>query len=90
MRMDAIFDISNIKILLYLLEKKRARYSELLKYVVPVRSTLSLALRELKEDKMIKRVVEDVTPVKTWYSLTDLGRETAEHLQALKDLIAGE
>ena len=85
--MDAIFDISNIKILLYLLENERARYSELLKYVIPVRSTLALALRELKEDKMIKRRVEDATPVKTWYSLTDLGREAAEHLQALKDLI---
>gem|GEM_PF-4758425 len=36
---------------------------------------------------MIKRRVEDATPVKTWYSLTDLEREAAEHLQALKDLI---
>ena len=47
---DAIFYISNIKILLYFLENERARYSELLKYVIPVRSTLALALRELKED----------------------------------------
>ena len=85
--MEGIFDISNVKILLYLLEKEKARYSDLLKYVIPVRSTLALTLRELKEDRLIERRVEASTPVKTWYSLTDLGREAAEHLQALKDVI---
>ena len=87
MRINTIFDISNIKILLYLLENEKARYSDLLKYVIPVRSTLALALRELKEEKLIERNVEATTPVKTWYSLTDLGKEAAGHLQALKNLI---
>jgi len=87
MRIDAIFDISNIRILLYLLENEKARYSDLLKYVIPVRSTLALALRELKKDNLIERNVEATTPVKTWYSLTDLGKEAAMHLQSLKNLI---
>lgn len=88
MRMKAVFEIGNIKVLLYLLENGSARYSELLREVIPSRSTLALTLRDLQEDQIVERRVEATRPVQTWYSLTSTGKEIAEHLSDIKKLIS--
>jgi len=86
MKMEAIFEISNIKVLLYLLEKGNARYSELLRDVIPSRSTLALTLKDLQDDHLVERKVEATRPVQTWYILTSRARKIAEHLSAIKKL----
>ncbi|MCD6530053.1 winged helix-turn-helix transcriptional regulator [Candidatus Bathyarchaeota archaeon] len=67
--------------------KKEVRYSDLLKNVVPNRSSLALALRELQEDMIVERKVEATRPIKTFYSLTDLGDKIAQHIIAIRELL---
>ncbi len=64
-----------ILIIWYLFENKVLRYSELqriLKGVTP--KMLITQLREMEEDKLIKRIVYPVVPPKVEYSLTNLGK----------------
>jgi len=73
-----------VKVLLYLFERRDARYSEILGEAVLSRSTLALTLRDLQEDQLIERRVIATRPVQTRYTLTGRGREIAEHLYAIK------
>jgi len=87
MKMKAVLKISTIKVLLYLFEKNKARYSELHE-AIQSRSTLSLALRDLQDDQLIERRVIDSRPVQTRYTLTDEGNKVAEHLSAVKLILS--
>ena len=88
LKVRAIIDTATIKILLYLSDRGDARYSELMEEVVQSRSTLALALRDLQEEKLVEREVMDTRPVQTSYSLTNDGKEIAEHLSVIKNLIS--
>ena len=70
-------------ILIHLIEKKR--YSELRKECrVITERTLSLQLKELEEDGLIKRTVHtDKPPLKVDYELTDLGKTLIPLLEAI-------
>ena len=87
MKMKAVLELSNIRIMLYLLEKGSARYSEILKDVGLSRGALALALRDLQDDGLIERKVEATRPIQTTYSLTVKGKEIAKHLESIKNLI---
>jgi len=87
MRIDALFKLSTVKVLLALLEAGSMRYSELLDRVIQSRSTLALALRDAQKDRLIERTVEDTRPVQTRYSLTVRGREVAEHLIQIRKVV---
>jgi DNA-binding HxlR family transcriptional regulator len=87
MKMKAVLELSNVRIMLYLLEKGGARYSEILKSVDLSRGALALTLRDLQEDGLIERRVEATRPVQTTYSLTARGKEIAKHLEGIKKLI---
>lgn len=87
MKMKAVLELSNIRIMLYLLEKGSARYSEILKDVGLSRGALALALRDLQDDGLIERKVEATRPIQTTYSLTAKGKEIAKHLESIKNLI---
>ena len=52
----------------------QARHSELTALMTS-RGTLSLNLRELEEEKLIKRRVAVTKPIQTFYSLTEKGKE---------------
>ena len=86
MKISSILNISNVKVLIYLYERE-ARYSELLKEVVPVRSTLSYVLSELMDEGLVERTVVTAKPVRIKYSLTDRGRRVAECLMLLRNLV---
>ena len=88
MKMKAVLELSNIRVMLYLLERGRARYSELLKGVGLSRGALALALRNLQDDGLIEKKVEATRPIQTTYSLTDKGKEIAKHLESIKKLIS--
>jgi DNA-binding HxlR family transcriptional regulator len=84
MKMEDVFEIAIIKILLYLFETNNARYSELLDEAIQSRSTLALALRDLQDEQLIERSVLASRPVQTRYTLTSEGNKVAEHLSTLK------
>jgi len=87
MKMKAVLELSNIRVMLYLLERGSARYSEILKGVGLSRGALALALRDLQDDGLIERRVEATRPIQTTYSLTAKGKEIAKHLESMKKLI---
>jgi len=83
----SIFELSDIKILVYLHEKKVARYSELLDYLIKSRSTLANSLRQLQNSRLIDRKVKDTRPVQTEYVLTKSGMRLVQLLMEIKKLL---
>ena len=76
-------------ILLYLFEKEETRYSELTK-LIKSRGTLSLNLKELDEEGLIKRRIVDSKPIQAYYSLSKKGREIAKRFNEIKELQLSE
>lgn len=72
-------------ILIHLIEKKR--YSELRKELPMVTErTISLQLKELEEDGLIKRTVHTTKPpLKVDYELTEFGKSLIPLLKAIAD-----
>jgi len=87
MKMKAVLELSNIRVMLYLLGKGSARYSGILKDLGLSRGSLALALRDLQDDGLIERKVEATRPVQTTYSLTAKGKEITKHIESVKKLI---
>ena len=87
MRMRAVLELSNIRVMFYLLERGSARYSEILKDVGLSRGALALALRDLQDGGLIERKVEATRPIQTTYSLTAKGKEITKHLEGIKKLV---
>jgi len=81
------FQISDIRILLYLNDKQEARYSELLKNVVTTRSVLSTALQDLRKRKLVDRIVESKDTIQSRYKLTDKGTKLVQQLIAIQKLV---
>jgi len=81
------FQISDIRILLYLNDKQEARYSELLKNVVTTRSVLSTALQDLRKRKLVDRTVESKDTIQSRYKLTDRGIKLVQLLVNLQKII---
>jgi len=74
-------------VILYHLIKGTLRYSELRKEIPMVTErTLSLQLKALEEDGVIKRkVYTSKPPLKVEYSLTDLGKTLIPIIQSIAD-----
>ena len=83
----AIFELSDVRILLYLREKGKTRYSELLASVVESRSTLATSLLDLQNMGFVKRQVKSTRPVQTAYVLTGKGNQTITLLVKIKEII---
>jgi DNA-binding HxlR family transcriptional regulator len=81
------FQISDIRILLYLNDKQEARYSELLKNVVTTRSVLSTALQDLRKRKLVDRAVDSTSTIQSRYRLTDKGTKLVQLLINIQKLI---
>jgi DNA-binding HxlR family transcriptional regulator len=81
------FQISDIRILLYLNEKQEARYSELLKNVVQTRSVLSTSLQDLRRRKLIDRIVDSTSIIQSRYRLTDKGSKLIPLLVNIQKLV---
>jgi DNA-binding HxlR family transcriptional regulator len=81
------FQISDIKILLYLNDKQEARYSELLKTVVMTRSVLSTSLQDLRKRKIVDRIVDSTSTIQSKYRLTDKGTKLIQLLINIQKLV---
>jgi len=85
--MSDILQTPSVKILLYLLKKEEARYSDLAD-LIKSRGTLSLNLKELDEEKLVKRRVVTTKPVQTYYSLTEKGQKIAKQLSEIREILS--
>jgi len=74
-------------VILYHLREGELRYNELRKEMPAVTErTLSLQLKKLEEQKIIKRkVVHKKPPLKVYYALTELGRTLIPIVQSIAD-----
>lgn len=74
-------------VILYHLREGKLRYNELRKAMPTVTErTLSLQLKKLEEDKIIKReVIHNKPPLKVFYSLTEIGTTLLPIVQAIAD-----
>lgn len=89
MKLSAVLEIPSIRILLYIHQKGEIRYSELMR-VVESRGTLSINLKELEEENLIKRRVEPTKPIQSYYSLSAKGVEVAKRLEEIKKIITSK
>ncbi|QES52820.1 transcriptional regulator [Streptomyces venezuelae] len=72
--------------LLWLLESGPHRPGELRRMVPGLsEKVLTQALREMESDGLVHREVHDTFPLKTFYSLTAVGRELSEVLAPVSD-----
>lgn len=68
------------------LEKRTLRYSELHKSIEQITERmLTLQLRELEDDGIVKRTVYPQVPPKVEYELTEIGKELIPILMQLSD-----
>jgi len=74
-------------VIIFHLREGQLRYNELRKCMPSVTErTLSLQLKKLEEDKIIKRdVIYKKPPLKVFYSLTDLGTTLLPIVQSIAD-----
>jgi len=88
MKVGSILNTGNVRVLLYLYNNdKKARYSELLREVIVVRSTLAYVLSELEEEELIKRKVINTKPIQVVYSLTEKGEKIAKHFLEIRNIL---
>lgn len=83
MKISKIMEKPSIRILLFLHEEEEVRYTELTDLIAS-RGTLSLNMKELDEEELIKRKVVTSKPIQTHYSLTERGKEVARRLKEIK------
>jgi len=82
-KISALLQAPCIRILLFLYEKGEVRYTELTNLIVS-RGTLSLNLKELDAEELIRRRAVTTKPIQSYYSLTDKGMEIAKHFDKIK------
>ncbi|MFM9281334.1 winged helix-turn-helix transcriptional regulator [Paenibacillus jiagnxiensis] len=72
-------------IIIDILSEKSVRFNEL-KRLIPgiTQRMLTLQLRELETDGIVKRKVEDTVPPKVEYSLTDQGENLSHILESMR------
>ena len=81
------FQISDIRILIYLNNNQEARYSELLKNVITTRSVLSTSLQDLRKRKLVDRMVDSTDTIQSRYNLTDRGVKLVQLLINIQKLV---
>jgi DNA-binding HxlR family transcriptional regulator len=87
LKISQLLEIASAKILLCLLEKEEMRHVDLLNEVRS-RSTLSLSLKDLQAEGLVRRRVLDTQPVQTFYGLTKKGILVAQKLQELQSIMS--
>jgi DNA-binding HxlR family transcriptional regulator len=82
-KISSILQIPSVKILLFLHDKGEVRYTDLTDLIAS-RGTLSLNLKDLDDEGLIKRRVMTTKPIQSYYSLTEKGEKIAEILASLE------
>lgn len=76
MKISALLETPSVKILLFIHEHGEVRYTDLTKLIAS-RGTLSVNIKELDEERLIKRRIITTKPIQAHYSLTEKGTEIA-------------
>lgn len=72
-------------IIIDILSEKSVRFNELRRFIPGVsHRMLTLQLRELEADGIVKRVVEDTVPPKVEYFLTEQGNQLSSIINSLR------
>jgi len=88
-KISVILQSPSVKILLFLLEKGEVRYTDLTD-LIKSRGTLSLNLKELDEEELIKRRIVTTKPIQAYYSLSEKGQEITKRLHEIKEFLKSE
>ena len=86
MKISSLLETPSVKILLFLEEKGEVRYTDLTRLIAS-RGTLSLNVKELEEEGLIRRRVVTTKPIQAHYSLTGKGKEIAALLGKIKKIL---
>ena len=79
-----------LQVLAYLFKKGKATITELRRNIQASVSTIYTAINRLEKLNLIKRCESKSFPFSTFYELTPLGREVAELLARIEELLAGK
>ncbi len=83
MKIKDVLQSPSVKLLLFIHDKGEVRYADLAK-LIRSRGTLSVVLEELEEERLIQRKVVSSKPIKSFYTLTEVGRTVAGHFSSIK------
>lgn len=82
--LDRIGDKWSILVLMFLQENETMRFSELAREIGDVsQKMLTVTLRSLETDGLVKRTVYPEVPPRVEYQLTAVGRSLSPHIDAL-------
>jgi len=84
-KISKISQIPSVKILLLIYAKGELRYTDLTKLIAS-RGTLSLNLKALEKEELVKRRVVTTKPIQTYYSLSEKGQHIAKRLSEIKEI----
>ena len=85
-KISVLLETPSVKILLFLHKRGEVRYTALTKLIAS-RGTLSLNIKELEGEGLIRRRILTTKPIQAHYSLTDKGREIAVLLDKIKKIL---
>jgi DNA-binding HxlR family transcriptional regulator len=85
-KISKVLQIPSVKILLFIYRKGEVRYTELTKLIAS-RGTLSLNLKALETEDLLKRRVITTKPIQTYYSLTEKGQKIAKRLSEIAEIL---
>lgn len=84
--LDKIGDKWSVLILLLLNEKEVLRFNEMNKEIPDIsQKMLTVTLRSLEADGLVKRTIYPVIPPKVEYTLTPMGKDLCPHIRQLTD-----
>lgn len=85
-KISVLLETPSVKILLFLYECGEVRYTDLTKLIAS-RGTLSLNIKELEAEGLIRRRILTTKPIQAHYSLTDRGKEIAALLSKIEKIL---
>jgi DNA-binding HxlR family transcriptional regulator len=78
-----MLDTPAVKILLFILEKKEVRFTDLAK-LISSRGALSTNLKSLEQEGLVTRRVVTSKPIQAYYSLTEKGQKVSKLFSNLR------
>jgi DNA-binding HxlR family transcriptional regulator len=86
MKISELLEAPCAQILFYLYEEREVRYSKLAEFIQSP-GTLSLNLKHLEQEGLIKRRIVTTKPIQSFYSLTERGMRVARKLVDIRKVI---
>ena len=88
MKISNVIGIPCVRILFFLHDRGEVRYSELAE-LIQSRGTLSLNLKHLEQEGLIKRRIVTTKPIQSLYSLSEKGTKIARNLADVRKALQG-